>query len=257
MNELKPHIIGIIPARYGSTRLVGKPLIDLGGKPMVQHTYERAARARSLESVLVATDDGRIYQAVKQFGGTAVMTPATCTSGSDRIAHVLREMLDADIVVNIQVDEPLLDPEMIDEAVQPLLDDEAVQVATLVKRITNPDDLTNVNIPKVVLDKKHFALYFSRAIIPSPRDDGNMNEWLRKHVFYKHIGIYVYRRSFLIQFSQMERTSLEEAEQLEQLRILENGYRIKCAITERESMSVDTPKDVERIRELMKTTSVA
>ncbi|MFQ5798719.1 MAG: 3-deoxy-manno-octulosonate cytidylyltransferase [Bacteroidota bacterium] len=256
MTHSKPDVIGVIPARYGSTRLRGKPLIDLCGKPMVQHTYERASRARSLDVVLVATDDGRIYQAVKQFGGTAVMTPTTCSSGSDRIAYVLREMFDTDIVVNIQVDEPLLAPQMIDDAVRTLIEDEAIQVATLVKPITDPSDLRNVNIPKVVLDREKFALYFSRAMIPSPRDDGSANEWLRKHVYYKHIGLYVYRRNFLIRFSEMEPTALEEVEQLEQLRILENGYRIKCTITERDNISVDTLKDVERIRELMKTQSV-
>ena len=252
MTHSKPHVIGVIPARYASKRLTGKPLIDLYGKPMVQHTYERASRAKSLDAVLVATDDGRIYQAVKQFGGTAVMTPTTCNSGSDRIAYVLREMFDTDIVVNIQVDEPLLAPEMIDDAVRALTEDKAIQVATLVKRITDPSDLRNMNIPKVVLDKENFALYFSRAIIPSPRDDGNAHEWLRKRVYYKHIGLYVYRREFLIKFSEMEPTTLEEVEQLEQLRILENGYRIKCTITDRESISVDTPKDLERIRELIK-----
>lgn len=257
MTRSKPHVIGVIPARFKSTRLAGKPLIDLCGKPMVQHTYERASRARSLGSVLVATDDGRIYQAVKEFGGTAVMTPTTCSSGSDRVAHVLREMLHADIVVNIQVDEPLLAPDMIDDAVRVLILDNATPVSTLVKRITDRVELSNVNIPKVVLDKGNFALYFSRAQIPPPRDDGSASEWPGTHPYYKHIGLYVYRRDFLVRFSQMEPTSLEKKEQLEQLRILENGYRIKCAITEGESISVDTPEDVERIREWLKTKSIA
>ncbi len=257
MTQAKPHVVGVIPARYGSTRLRGKPLIDICGKPMVQHTYERALRAPSLDAVLVATDDGRVYQAVKQFGGTAVMTPTTCNSGSDRIAYILREMFDTDIAVNIQVDEPLLTPRMIDDTVRTLIEDESLQAATLVKRITDPAELRNVNVPKVVLDKDNYALYFSRAVIPSPRENGSASDWLQKHVFYKHIGLYAYRRDFLIRFSQIEPAALEEIEQLEQLRILENGYRIKCAITDHESISVDTPSDVERVRELIEAQSGA
>lgn len=257
MKPKKVHVLGVIPARYGSTRLTGKPLIDLCGKPMVQHTYERASRAASMDALIIATDDGRIYNAVKQFGGTAVMTPTTCTSGSDRIAHVLRELFDADIAVNIQVDQPLLDPMMIDECVQGLLEDRAVEVTTLVKRISDPADLENSNIPKVVLDRERHALYFSRAMIPLPRDNGDVHELLRRHLYYKHIGLYVYRRDFLIQFSEMEPSALEEVECLEQLRILEHGHRIKCVITERESFSVDSPEDLERVRKQMDSRSIA
>ena len=251
MKPKKVHVLGVIPARYGSTRLTGKPLIDLCGKPMVQHTYERASRAASMDALIIATDDGRIYNAVKKFGGTAVMTPTTCTSGSDRIAHVLRELFDADIAVNIQVDQPLLDPMMIDECVQGLLDDRAVEVATLVKRISDPADLENSNIPKVVLDRERHALYFSRAMIPLPRDNGDVHELLRRHLYYKHIGLYVYRRAFLFRFTAWKPTPLEEAERLEQLRALEHGVRIRVVETRHDSVGVDTPDDLARVQRLL------
>ncbi len=244
------NIIGIIPSRYGSTRLPAKSLADLHGKPMVQHVYERALESRLLTSVIVATDDARIESAVAGFGGTSVMTPVEIQSGSDRIAYAARS-IDADIVVNIQGDEPLIDPAMIDRTIQLLIDDATAMVGTAVKVIVSPDDVMNPNVVKAVLDANMFALYFSRSPIPHVRDAGGEAGWPAHARFYKHLGLYVYRAEFLQQFSQFAPTPLERAEKLEQLRILEHGYRIKCALTDTDSIAVDTLEDLEKVRSEM------
>lgn len=244
-------VIGIIPVRYGSKRLPGKPLLEFGGKPIIQHVHERAKQATLLRDVLVATDDERIYAAVGKFGGKAVMTPTTIKSGSDRVAYAVRN-LEADIVVNIQGDEPLINPEMIDETIRALLDDETVEMGTPVKPIASAEDLTDPNIVKVVIDKSGFALYFSRSAIPFFPQDGNQHEWMKRHQYYKHIGLYVYRKKFLLHFMQWDSSPLEEAEQLEQLRILEHGGRIKCVVTRHDSFSVDTLEDMERLKTLLR-----
>ena len=240
-------VIGIIPARYASKRLPGKPLLDLFGKPLIQHVYERAKGAKLLTDVLVATDDERISSAVSAFGGKAIMTPQTIQSGSDRVAYVARN-LPADVIVNIQGDEPLIRPEMIDETVQAVLDAEEIHTSTPVKKIASPEELIDPNVVKVVIDEEGFALYFSRSVLPFLRADADQKIWVKRHDYYKHIGLYVFRKEFLLTFTQWDSSPLEQAEQLEQLRILEHGQRIKCVVTEHDSLSVDTPEDLERLK---------
>jgi 3-deoxy-manno-octulosonate cytidylyltransferase (CMP-KDO synthetase) len=246
-NTVASTVIGIIPARYASRRLPRKPLLDLFGKPIIQHVYERAKGAKLLTDVFVATDDKRIADAVSAFGGKAVMTPRTIKSGSDRAAYAA-STLRADVIVNIQGDEPLIRPEMIDDTVQTLLDGEEIQTSTPVKKITSPEELLDPNVVKVVIDEKGFALYFSRSMVPFLRADADQEMWVKRHDYYKHIGLYVFRKEFLLTFTQWDSSPLEQAEQLEQLRILEHGHRIKCVITEHDSLSVDTPEDLERLK---------
>jgi 3-deoxy-manno-octulosonate cytidylyltransferase (CMP-KDO synthetase) len=240
-------VVAIIPARYASQRLPAKPLADIAGKPMVQHVYERTVRATLVHDVLVATDDERIASAVRAFGGRAIMTPESCQSGTDRIASVARDLQHADIIINVQGDEPLIEPAMIDEAVRPLLHGSSIPVGTLVRRIETESDLINPNIVKVVLDRTGTCLYFSRSAIPFGRDRAP-NDWLRYHVYFKHIGLYVFRRDFLLRYAEMHQTPLEQAEKLEQLRILEYGYAIRAVETTYDSVPVDTPEDLERVR---------
>ncbi len=246
-------VVAIIPARYASQRLPAKPLADICGKPMVQHVYERTGKASEVDSVLVATDDERIASVVRGFGGTAVMTPANLQTGTDRISWAARSIPDAHIVVNVQGDEPLIDPAMIDEAVRPLLDDGSINVGTLVRRIETTDELMNPGIVKVVCDRNGNGMYFSRSPIPFGRDNEH-ETWLRHHEYYKHIGLYVFRRDFLNTFTAMPQTPLEKAEKLEQLRVLENGYTIRCTVTSFDSIPVDTEEDLERVRAIMNRT---
>jgi len=247
----KPKVIGVIPARYASQRLPAKPLIDLLGKPMIQRVYEQASKARLLDQVIVATDDARIEMVVKKFGGRVMLTAPEIRSGSDRVAAVA-EKIEGDIFVNIQGDEPLIAPEMIDEAVQVLLDDPAMPVGTLAKKIESIDELLNPGVVKVALAENQLALYFSRSVIPFLRDIPNQREWLRHATFYKHIGIYVFRADFLKIYSGAMESRLELAEKLEQLRVLENGYRIKVGITRFDSIPIDTKEDAERVIHMLK-----
>jgi 3-deoxy-manno-octulosonate cytidylyltransferase (CMP-KDO synthetase) len=244
------NVTAIIPARYASERLPGKPLADICGKPMVQHVYERTAKASLVRSVVVATDDDRIMAAVKAFGGRAVMTPASLHTGTDRVACAAKSLTDADIVVNVQGDEPLIEPAMIDEAVKPLLADATINVGTVVRKIDNEDDLTNPGIVKVVLDGKGDAIYFSRSPVPFVRDRVP-GTWLDLHTFYRHIGLYVFRKEFLPAFARMPISTLERIEKLEQLRIIENGYKIRCTVTMFDSVPVDTENDLERVRSIV------
>lgn len=239
-------ITAIIPARYASTRLPGKPLLDISGKPMVQHVYERAQRAELVNRVIVATDDRRIFDAVERFGGKAVMTSESHKSGTDRLAEVAKG-LDSDIIVNIQGDEPLIEPGMIDEAIRPLMEDGSIVMGSLKAEIRDETELNNPNVVKVVVDRNDFALYFSRYPIPYIRDDSPLSLLTGR---FKHIGLYVYRREFLLEYAGMPQTPLEEAEKLEQLRALENGYRIKVPTTRYQSIGVDTEEDLERVRRL-------
>jgi 3-deoxy-manno-octulosonate cytidylyltransferase (CMP-KDO synthetase) len=250
--SLSQRIVGIIPARYGSTRLPGKPLADIGGKPMIRHVYERASEAKMLDWCIVATDDERVSEAVRGFGGHAVMTPSDLLSGTDRVAFVARSLPDADIVVNIQGDEPLIEPSMIDATVRLVASDSKVHVGTPVRVIDREEDLENPSVVKTVLDSLGSCLYFSRSAIPFARNASD-GSWLKTHRYYKHIGLYVYRRDFLIQLSEMTPTPLELAESLEQLRILEHGYTIRGGITEHDSIPVDTAADLERVRGYMGT----
>ena len=240
-------VVVIIPSRYQSTRFMGKPLADILGKPMIQHVYERACQARLLEQVLVATDDERIRAAVHGFGGRAVMTRSDHPTGTDRLAEVARG-LDVEIVCNIQGDEPLIDPHAIDAAVQPLLDDPSIPMSTLMARLTDERALRDPNVVKLVTDQDGFALYFSRSFIPFPRDGQ-----VEGRTFYYHPGLYVYRREFLLTYAALPPARLEQIEKLEQLRALENGYRIKCVETSYTPVAVDTPEDLERVRALIQT----
>lgn len=221
---------------------------------MIEHVYQRAASAPSIAQVIVATDDERIARAVERFGGKAQMTRATHASGSDRLAEVAAG-LDCDIVVNVQGDEPMIDPLMIEEAVSPLRQDSFVDIATLRRRITDPKDFLDPSVVKVVVNREDFAMYFSRAPIPYLRDSDVQPHpaWLRESWcrLYKHVGLYVYRRDVLMAFAALQPTALERAEKLEQLRALEHGLRIKVVETSYESIGVDTPEDLERVRQLM------
>jgi 3-deoxy-manno-octulosonate cytidylyltransferase (CMP-KDO synthetase) len=238
---------GIIPARYASTRFPGKPLALIGNKSMIQRVYEQASKSITL--VYVATDDRRIYDAVVSFGGRVVMTSADHQSGTDRCSEaadlIKRETgREIDIVVNIQGDEPFIKPEQID-LVKDCFTNENVLIATLVRKVEPGEDIFNPNQPKVILNKEGDAIYFSRAAIPFVRE-AEKNEWTGKHNFYKHIGLYAYRTETLKQVTRLARSPLEISESLEQNRWIENGFRIRTAVTVWESVGIDTPEDLER-----------
>jgi 3-deoxy-manno-octulosonate cytidylyltransferase (CMP-KDO synthetase) len=242
-----PRIVVVIPARYASTRLPGKPLVPLAGKPMIQHVYERAKRAQTVHEVLVATDDQRILDAVQTFGGVARMTRPDHRTGTERIAEVAVHE-PGDIFVNVQGDEPLIDPVCIDTAVAALLGDPPAQVATVATAIRHANDVMDSNVVKTVLDFDEFALYFSRAPIPWIRDTQQ-----KLHVkYWKHLGLYVFQRDALLDYPTLPQGELEKIEQLEQLRWLENGYRIRVAEVPHDAVSVDVPDDVPRVEKLLK-----
>jgi 3-deoxy-manno-octulosonate cytidylyltransferase (CMP-KDO synthetase) len=236
--------VAIIPARYESSRLPGKALADIAGRPMIEHVYRRAAPAAAVSRVIVATDDRRILDAVRGFGGEAVMTSAAHQSGTDRLAEAAAA-LSCDVVVNVQGDEPLLAPESIDAAVEPFARDGALEMSTLRRAIADPAELRNPNVTKVVVDRDGFALYFSRAPIPFTRaGQPPAQAWA-------HIGLYVYRRTTLLRVASLPPTAMERAEALEQLRALEYGIRIKAIETIHETIGVDTREDLERVRHLI------
>jgi len=243
-------IIGIIPARYASTRFPAKPLIDIGGKSMIQRVYVQAKKSKSLADVVVATDDERIASHVKKFGGNVVMTSENHQSGTDRCYEAIQQFSkDADVVVNIQGDEPFIRPEQID-LVASCFSSPNVQIATLVKKITTDEELFNVNIPKVVLNKHKEAILFSRQTIPYLRGK-EQKEWLKSYTFYKHIGIYAYQTQVLKEITALKPSGLELAESLEQLRWLENGYKINVEVTDFESVAVDTPEDLKKLTKFL------
>jgi 3-deoxy-manno-octulosonate cytidylyltransferase (CMP-KDO synthetase) len=235
-------VVVVIPARYESTRLPGKPLADLNGQPMIRRVYERAASAPGVDRVLVATDDDRVRDAVRAFGGEALMTSRGHTTGTDRIAEVAAS-LDAGVIVNVQGDLPLLDPHMVTAAIAPLRTDAALPMSTIKTPIRSRQELTNPNVVKVVTDRDDFALYFSRSPLPFWRDGAPAGV-----LAHKHIGLYAYRRDFLLSFARLTPTPLEQAEKLEQLRALEWGFRIKVAEIAASSIEVDTVQDLERAR---------
>jgi len=237
--------IGIIPARYGSTRLPGKPLISLAGAPMILHVLERARRSTLLDEIVVATDDERIRTVVEECGGKVIMTSPNVLSGSDRVAVAAEQFPYADIIVNIQGDEPLLPAENIDLCVKALIEDAEADVATPAVEITSAEGLARPGVVKVVTDWRGFALYFSRATIPYVREQG------KKFRYLKHLGLYAYRRDVLRRFLDLPVGRLERAEQLEQLRLLEHGMRIKVVVTALDSIAVDTQEDVERVAALI------
>jgi len=243
------HFAGIIPSRFASKRFPGKPLVIIGGKPMIQRVYEQASL--SLEYVYVATDDPRIFDAVMSFGGKAVMTSAGHQSGTDRCAEAVGKIAlpdgtKPDVVVNIQGDEPFIKPEQINLLASCFADD-SVEIATLVRKAEPGEDLTNPNHPKAILDLSGNAIYFSRSVIPFIRD-AEMGEWTRLHTYYKHIGLYAYRTGTLNRITLLSCSSLEKAESLEQNRWIENGYKIRTAITQWESACIDTPEDLENVK---------
>lgn len=235
-------ILCVIPARYASTRLRGKPLVDIAGKPMVCRVYDRVIQAKSFqkEDVLVATDDERILQAVEKNNGRAIMTSKEHRTGTDRLAEVARKFEDVDVIVNVQGDEPLIEASLIDELVAEFYKDETLQMATVATPITEREEQLNPNNVKVVLDKQNFALYFSRSLLPYPRVAGCAK-------VLKHIGIYAYRREFLLKYASLPPTDLEQAESLEQLRALENGYKIKVILTNSSLVGVDTAEDLAHV----------
>ncbi len=237
--------VGVIPARYSSVRFEGKVLADIRGKPMIQHVWESAKKAKALDGLIVACDDERIMKVVKGFGGEVVMTAKGHGSGTERIIEVVAD-LEVRVVVNVQADEPLIHPSMIDDVAYPLLHSKDLVVATLMKRIEQEEEMADPNVVKVVVDKKGRALYFSRCPIPFVRDD---EPGMRVH--YKHIGLYAYTKDFLFTYKKLSPTRLEELEKLEQLRILENGYPIRVMETKHESIGVDTREDLERVCALL------
>ena len=242
--------IGIIPARYASTRFPGKPLALLGGKPVIQHVYEKVAAV--LEAAYVATDDERIYDVVKAFGGQVVMTRTDHKSGTDRIEEAIEKIGgEWDVVVNVQGDEPFVAKSQLDTICH-CFDDPTTQIATLGKPFVSMEAVQNPNSPKIVVDNMGFAMYFSRSVIPYVRGK-EKSSWLTHYPFLKHLGIYAYRKDVLRQVTQLPQSSLEIAESLEQLRWLQNGFKIKVGTTDVETVGIDTPQDLERAEEFLKT----
>lgn len=239
-------VVAIIPSRFGSTRFEGKPLAKIAGKSMIRHVYEAAKRAECVSEVVVATDDTRIFEAVERFGGNAVMTSVSQRSGTDRVAQAAEklEMAMDDIVINVQGDQPLMDPKCLDDVVAPLASDTRLGMSTLAFVIEDPQEYTNPKDCKVVMDNYGNALYFSRAPIPLARDDDEHFD------SYKHLGVYAYRRSFLEVFRKLPTGTLERIEKLEQLRALEFGHRVKVVVTQYDSPEVDLPSDIPRIEDL-------
>jgi 3-deoxy-manno-octulosonate cytidylyltransferase (CMP-KDO synthetase) len=249
-------VVAVIPARYDATRLPGKPLADIAGRPMIEHVYRRAAAARGVDAVVVATDDSRIADAVRGFGGIAVMTDAGHRTGTDRIAEVAAG-LPCEIVLNVQGDEPLIEPDVIEAVIAPLMADPMLEMSTVCVAIADRADYDNPNVVKVVKDRTGRALYFSRAPIPHFREGMLGTPKGGAYVVgagagfnppFKHIGLYGYRRTFLLKFATLAQTPLERTEALEQLRALEHGYRIQAVETRYDSIGVDTPEDLERVR---------
>jgi 3-deoxy-manno-octulosonate cytidylyltransferase (CMP-KDO synthetase) len=241
-------VIGVIPARYSSTRFEGKVLADILGKPMLQHVWERAKEALMLEDLIIACDDERVAAVAKEFRAKVVFTAPGHTSGTDRITEVANP-LEVKIIINIQADEPLIHPTMIDSLAEALLADSSISMATVVKKIEDPESIGDPNVVKVVVDKNNFALYFSRASLPYHAK----NSEIKSPVYYKHIGLYGYTKDFLFTYKNLPVSSLEKIECLEQLRVLEEGFRIKVIQTKYETIGVDTPRDLEKVEEYLRT----
>ena len=239
----------VIPARYASTRLPGKPLADICGKPMICRVLERASRAQKPERVIVATDDERIYDAVRAEGGEAILTRADHPTGTDRLAEVAEAYPEVDLIVNVQGDEPLIEPSVIDDLIAPFEMDENLPMATVMVRMEDAAEQLNPNNVKVIVDKLGYALYFSRSLVPYPRAAAGP--------VYKHIGIYAYRRDFLLRYARLEPTPLERAESLEQLRALENGYGIRVLETDCRFVGVDTPEDLALVNKIYREQGLA
>ncbi len=244
--EEKTKVVGVIPARYSSTRFEAKVLADIMGKPMLQWVWERAKQVKILDELIIACDDERVAEIAKSFGAQVVMTAKGHASGTDRIAEVVNP-LEVDVVVNIQGDEPLIHPTMIDSVARAILYDKEISVATLIRKIDDPREVNDPHVVKVVKDKNDFALYFSRAPIPFH----SRNSDIAAPVYYKHIGLYGYSKDFLFTFKNMASSNLERTEKLEQLRVLEDGYKIKVIETKFDSIGVDTPEDLIKLKEYL------
>ncbi len=240
--------LGVIPARYGSSRLEGKPLKDICGHTMIEWVYKRAIKS-DLDQVIVATDDERIYNEVINFGGEVILTSKDHINGTSRIAEVCEKIKDYDVIINIQGDEPLIEKNMINLLIDAFKKEEDLRMGTLKYKLDNIEDINNPNIVKVVTDKNDYAIYFSRSVIPYGRNYDINN-------YYKHIGIYGYNREFVLEYSKMEETPLEKSESLEQLRVLENGYKIKVLETTDKIIGVDTEEELEKVREFIRENNV-
>ncbi|MDD5432858.1 MAG: 3-deoxy-manno-octulosonate cytidylyltransferase [Candidatus Omnitrophica bacterium] len=245
------NVVGVIPARYSSTRFEGKVLADIFGKPMIQHVWERAKQALTLDDLIIACDNELVADVAKEFGAKVVMTSKGHVCGTDRICEVINP-LDVRIVVNIQADEPLINPMMIDSVAQALIDNKKISMTTIMKRIEDFSVINDPNVVKVVVDKNNFALYFSRATIPYWPQSSEV----KNPVYYKHIGLYGYTKDFLFTFKNFPPSSLEKTERLEQLRVLEEGFRIKVIETKHDSIGVDTPEDLEKVKHFLKNNPV-
>jgi 3-deoxy-manno-octulosonate cytidylyltransferase (CMP-KDO synthetase) len=248
-SRVPPKILGVIPVRYASSRFPGKALARLDSRSMLEHVYERASMARYLGSIVVATDDQRICDEARRFGAQVRMTRTDHQSGTDRAAEVASAFENSEWVVNIQGDEPLIDPNAIDAAILPLLEEPAIPMGTLKKRIEDPREVNDPNVVKVVTDRFENAIYFSRATIPHNRDGAAHDNKSAK--LFKHVGLYVYRRDFLLRYSDLPVGPLEQIEKLEQLRALENGFKIRVVETDYESIGIDTPEDLKRVQGLI------
>ena len=243
------NVLCVIPARFASTRLPGKPLKDIAGKPMICRVYDRASKAGKVSQTIVATDDERILNAVKEHGGQAMMTRKDHPTGTDRLAEVAASFPEADLIINVQGDEPFIQPSQI-ETLMHLFDAPETQIGTLGKLFESIEAIENPNSPKIVTDNRGFALYFSRSVIPYIRGK-ERNEWFGEYPFLKHLGIYAYRREVLAEVTKLPQSSLEKAESLEQLRWLQNGYRIRVGMTDIETVGIDTPEDLTRAEEFL------
>ncbi|GAB4346416.1 MAG: 3-deoxy-manno-octulosonate cytidylyltransferase [Desulfobulbaceae bacterium] len=250
MQQSEPSVIAVIPARYHSNRFEGKPLALINGRPMIQHVVDRARRVDLLSRVVVATDDERIAEAVRSFGGEVVMTRADHATGTDRLAEAAERIGigEQDIIVNIQGDQPLFPSEVVEQVARPMLDDPALPMSTLIYKIVRPEEIDDPNHVKTVFDRNGDALYFSRAPIPFQRNP----EESSRPTYYKHLGFYAYRKGFLLTFVGLPEGEWERFEKLEQLRALEYGYRIRVVLTEHDSIEVDTPRDIERVEQLLR-----
>ena len=239
-------VIGVIPARYSSTRFEGKVLADILGKPMIQHVWERARESKVLDDLIIACDDDKVAEVAKNFGAKVIMTSKGHTCGTDRISEVINP-LEVKVVINIQADEPLIHPTMIDDVARSLLGDPSISMATVMKKIDNPTIAKDQNIVKVIVDKNNFALYFSRA--PIPFYASNSEE--ATPVYYKHIGLYGYTKDFLFIYKNMPVSRLEKIERLEQLRVLEEGFRIKVIETKYDTIGIDSPEDLNKLKSFL------
>ena len=241
-------IIGMIPARYESSRFPGKPLSLISGKSLIQRTYENSIRCKLLDDVVVATDDDRILKHVESFGGKAVMTSPNCPTGTERLSEAIHaNFKDADIIINIQGDEPLLEPEVIQKVGEELTKDPVAVMSTAVVKIISEEEAYSRSVNKCVMDSDGNALYFSRSLIPG----GHSGKWNSNLTYYKHLGIYGYRRDFLFHYAELSPTPLQIAEDLEQLKVLEHGFRIKVAVVESQSIGVDTPEDINKVERML------